>query len=67
MDKPFVQHNSGSGNVCSYCRVFSCRENGGYKRLILWSAGIAVADMCCNLTFGGWIPYFIHDSVLGNP
>lgn len=36
-------------------------KNGGYKRLILWSAGVAVADMCCNLTFGGWIPYFIHE------
>lgn len=42
--------------------VFSAvGKNGGYKRLILWSAGIAVADMCCNLTFGGWIPYFIHE------
>lgn len=36
-------------------------KNGGYKRLILWSAGVAVVDMCCNLTFGGWIPYFIHE------
>lgn len=36
-------------------------KNGGYKRLLLWSAGVAVADMLCNLTFGGWIPYFIHE------
>lgn len=42
--------------------VFSAvGKNGRYKRLILWSAGVVVADMCCNLTFGGWIPYFIHE------
>lgn len=42
--------------------VFSCgRKKGGYRKLFLWCGGVAACDMFANLTFGGWITYFVHE------